>query len=204
MALQSNSYLVLLNALLPVSPIFELRSQVAGFHLLIPLCTQFPHLLTFIQVPAFFVGCVSSGGIAICYELHVPGLEPRWKIFRTRTDRPWNPPGSSLPECKSAGAWRLPPFPIKLQDHGKSRAISLLPSWPNRVCSSYVALYLSPLRVLPSSRCWSAVNVTRMSDRARHVVVACSSKFQLWVALPKFSYIFSVLMWRKEQERDVT
>ena len=58
MALQTNSDLVLLNAPVSVSPIFDLPSQFAGFHLLILLCIQFPHLLTFIQVPAFFVGRV--------------------------------------------------------------------------------------------------------------------------------------------------
>ena len=59
MSLQYNSYLVLLNAPVPVSSIFDLPSQVEVFHLLVPLFSQFPHLLTFIQVPVSSVGRVS-------------------------------------------------------------------------------------------------------------------------------------------------
>ena len=40
------------------------------------------------------MGWDSVVGIATCYELDGPGIESRWgQIFRTRTDRPWDPPG---------------------------------------------------------------------------------------------------------------
>jgi len=178
MALQANSDLVLLNAPVTISPIFDLPSEVAFFHLLIPLCIKFPHLLTFNQVPAFYVGRVRSGGIATCYEVHGPGIEPRWKIFRTRTDRSWSPPGSSVPECKSAGAWLRPPFPIKLRDYGKSREISLLPFGPSRcvlltlhcTCLHWVCYYshdagvLLRLQVCPIERGMSWLNVVPNSS----------------------------------------
>ena len=39
------------------------------------------------------VGLDSSAGIATRYGLDGPGIESRWdEIFRTRPDRPWDPP----------------------------------------------------------------------------------------------------------------
>jgi len=92
-ALHSNADLRLLFALLPVSCIFDSLFKVAVLHFL-NLFVQSPpifwHLLT---VPVSSVGRVSSVCIAISYQLHVPGIEPKWKIFRARTDSPCSQPG---------------------------------------------------------------------------------------------------------------
>ena len=59
------------------------------------------------------MGRDSSVGIATRYGLDVPGIESRWggEIFRTRPDRPWDPPSllyngyRVVPGGKAAGAW---------------------------------------------------------------------------------------------------
>ena len=61
-----------------------------------------------------FVGRDSSVGIASRYGLDGAGIEFRWggEIFRTRPDRPWDPPRllyneyRVLPLGKAAVAWR--------------------------------------------------------------------------------------------------
>ena len=60
-------------------------------------------------------GCDSSVDIATRYGPDGPRIESQWgggEIFRTRTERPWGPPGLLYDEyrvfsgVKSAGAWR--------------------------------------------------------------------------------------------------
>jgi len=48
-----------------------------------------------------------------------PGIESQWgQIFRTRPDRPWDPPillyggYRVFPGSKAAGAWRWSPTPV--------------------------------------------------------------------------------------------
>ena len=50
------------------------------------------------QVQIICVGWGSSVGTAICYGLDGPEIESRWgEIFRTRSDRPWDPPSTESP-----------------------------------------------------------------------------------------------------------
>ena len=68
------------------------------------------------QIQCFhWIRCrVSSVGIAARYVLDGPGIESRWRIFRTRPDRLWGPPSllyngyRGFPEGKEAGVWRWP------------------------------------------------------------------------------------------------
>ena len=88
----------------------------------------------------YFGGRDSSVGIAIRYEPDGPGIESRWgEIFRTRPDRPWDPPSilyneyRVCPGVNAAGRGRWPPTPSSAEVKGREELYlysSFGLSWP--------------------------------------------------------------------------
>jgi hypothetical protein len=89
----------------------------------------------------FKVGRDGVVGIATCYELDGPGIESRWRrVFRTRPDRPWGPPGLLCSGCRVSfpgvkrpgrGVNHLPPSSAEVKERVELHLYSPSgPSWP--------------------------------------------------------------------------
>ena len=97
----------------------------------------------------------SSVGIGTRCGLDGPGIEYRWggEIFRTRPDRPWDPPSllyngyRVFPGGKAAGAWRWPPTQSSAEAKERVELYLYSPSGPSWPVLGWTLLYFTELNL---------------------------------------------------------